>query len=338
MVFVPRDHFLWDFWFAPRAPGEPYHLFYLRAPRSLPDPEMRHGQAHVGHAVSHDLVEWEERPEAFAPSAAGQWDDRAIWTGSIMAHEGRYYWFYTAINQRDRVQRIGLATSDDLESWERHPDNPLLEADARWYRKVPAGGEDFEAWRDPWVVRDEQRGGWVMFVTASRNTGPADECGVIGAARSDDLISWHVLPPVAAPGTFADMEVPQSLRIGDRWFLLFCTAKPAARHRERDPAANSWGGTHYVVADDLLGPYELAPGPPLVADPFATFYAGRTVEAPDGSLVFLAWRQHDGIGRRGAFVGGLSNPAPVTVESDGRLRVDATQLWPNEQSKAKIML
>ena len=330
MVFVPKDHFLWDFWFAPRAPGEPYHLFYLRAPRSLPDPELRHGQAHIGHAVSDDLISWQELPEAFAPAAEGQWDDRAIWTGSIILHEDRYYWFYTAINRRDRVQRIGLATSDNLDDWERHPDNPLIEADPRWYEKVPAGSEAFEAWRDPWVVPDEERGGWAMFVTASGNTGPADERGVIGAACSDDLIHWVALPPVSAPGAFAEMEVPQSLRIGNRWLLLFCSAKPAAAVQARNPDARAWKGTHHVVADDLLGPYDLPPQPTLVADPFATFYAGRTVESPDGPLVFLAWRQHDGVDRRGTFIGGLSNPASVSIASDGRLMIDATQLWPSD--------
>ncbi len=332
MVFVPRDHFLWDFWFAPRQPGEPYHLFYLRAPRSLPDPELRHGQAHVGHAVSTDLVTWQELPEAFAPGPEGQWDDRAIWTGSIIMHEGRYYWYYTAINQRDRVQRIGLAMSDDLDRWERHPANPLLEADPRWYEKVAADSGAFEAWRDPWVIPHSQGDGWLMFVTASSNDGPADERGVIGAARSSDLIHWEALPPVAAPGAFAEMEVPQSLRVDDRWLLLFCTTKHAARRLQRGSSSNAdyWAGTHYVVADDVLGPYHLLPGPPLVADPFATYYAGRTVEAPDGSLVFLAWRQHDGVGKRGTFLGGLSNPAPLAIEPDGRLTVDAAALWPSE--------
>lgn len=169
-----------------------------------------------------------------------------------------------------------------------------------------------------------------MFVTARSNSGPADERGVIGAARSDDLIHWEALPPVSAPGAFAEMEVPQSLRVDDRWLLLFCSARPAAAVQQRTPTARTWKGTHHVIADDLLGPYELPAKPTLVADPFATFYAGRTVEAPDGSLVFLAWRQHDGVGRRGAFVGGLSNPAPVTIEADGRARIDATQLWPRD--------
>ncbi len=328
MVFVPADHFLWDFWLAPREPEEPYHLFYLRAPRSLPAPELRHWQAHVGLAVSTDLVDWVERPEVFAPGHTGQWDDRAIWTGSILKHDGRFYWFYTALCHRDGVQRIGLAVSDDLERWERHPSNPLIEADPRWYEKAAPGSDALEAWRDPWVVADPDRGGWIMFVTARANRGPVDERGVIGAARSSDLVHWEALPPVAAPLAFEELEVPQSVRVGNRWLLLFCSARPSARHRASDPEVNMWGGTHYLVADDLLGPYELAPSPPLLADSVATFYAGRIVEGPEGDVVFLAWSQYAGANGQGGFLGGLSNPAPVIISPDGLLSVDRAALWP----------
>ena len=60
-----------------------------------------------------------------------------------MRHDGRRHLFYTGISRADgvAVQRIGVATSDDLISWERG--ELLLEADPRWY--------DREHWRDPWV-------------------------------------------------------------------------------------------------------------------------------------------------------------------------------------------
>ena len=62
MVLLLPNRLIWDFWFAPRKPGEPYHVFYLQAPRNLPDPEQRHLIASVGHAVSSDLINWIERP------------------------------------------------------------------------------------------------------------------------------------------------------------------------------------------------------------------------------------------------------------------------------------
>lgn len=324
MVFIPDDHLLWDFWFAPRAAGEPFHLFYLRAPRSLPDPEMRHRQAEVGHAVSEDLVHWTVRPVALRHGPAGCWDDQAIWTGSIIRHEGRYYWFYTAIRHADRAQRIGLALSDDLDTWHRYEGNPIVEADPRWYEKAPERGE---ACRDPWVVRDPDGDGWLMYFTASANDGDADGRGVIGLARSRDLVHWEQAPPVAGPAGFGELEVPQLLHLGDHFQLLFCTASPSARRRAEVGDAAHWGGTHYFLGPSPTGPFTLAPTPPLVADRNATFYAGRVVKGPDGAPVFLAWHNK----QDGRFIGGLSNPAPVTVSTSGQLHVDTSELWPSNR-------
>lgn len=323
MVFIPGDHLLWDFWFAPRDTGEPYHLFYLRAPRSLPDPEMRHGQAEAGHAISDDLVHWTALPVALRHGTAGSWDDKAIWTGSIIRHGDRYYWFYTAIRHTDRVQRIGLALSDDLVTWRRHADNPLVEADPRWYEKAPHRGE---ACRDPWVVRDPAGDSWLMYFTTSAKDGEADGRGVIGLARSHDLIHWEQEPPVAGPAGFAELEVPQLLHLGDRYQLLFCSATPSSERLATLGDAARWGGTHYFEGPSATGPFTLAPMPPLAADRVATFYAGRVVDGPGGRPVFLAWRR----ARNGRFVGGLSNPAPVTVTEAGHLHAETNALWPSD--------
>ena len=54
------------------------------------------------------------------------------------------------------IQRIGMATSTDLSHWERHPANPLIEADQRWYEKLDLTCWYEEACRDPWVVYDAE--------------------------------------------------------------------------------------------------------------------------------------------------------------------------------------
>ena len=43
--------------------------------------------------------------------------------------------FYTGTSSAEGglVQRIGLATSSDLITWTKHPDNPVMVADSRWY-------------------------------------------------------------------------------------------------------------------------------------------------------------------------------------------------------------
>jgi beta-fructofuranosidase len=58
----------------------------------------------------------------------------AIWTGNVINHRGRWHMLDTGISTAERglVQRIGLAVSDDLLQWVKHPANPVLLADPRW--------------------------------------------------------------------------------------------------------------------------------------------------------------------------------------------------------------
>ena len=81
------DHWLWDFWFA--RDGEEVHIFYLQAPRSLGDPDLRHRNATIGHAVSRDGRDWSVLPDALGPGPEGTFDDLATWTGSVVRHDGR---------------------------------------------------------------------------------------------------------------------------------------------------------------------------------------------------------------------------------------------------------
>src|SRR3954447_3130941 len=156
-MFTPTDHYLWDFWFAPRESGEPFDMFYLSAPRNLPDPEDRHLRARIRHAVSEDLVNWTPLGVAFEPGSIGGWDDLATWTGSVIRQNEQWWLFYSGVESltRGRIQRIGAAISEDLQRWTRPTHAPLLEAGGPHYvtsENAVRGGADF---RDPWVMRDE---------------------------------------------------------------------------------------------------------------------------------------------------------------------------------------
>lgn len=61
------DHWVWDSWVA--DDGENYHLFFLRAARSLRDPARRHYRASIGHAVSPNLRTWRVLPDALVAKA-----------------------------------------------------------------------------------------------------------------------------------------------------------------------------------------------------------------------------------------------------------------------------
>src|SRR4051794_25604454 len=168
-------HWVWDFWFA--CDGDEVHVFYLQAPRALGDPELRHVNATIGHAVSRDLRGWRVLPDALGAGEPGAFDDLATWTGSVLRHDGRWRMYYSGISRADggQVQRIGSAVSDDLVRWQR--EGVLLEADARWY--------DREHWRDPWVAWDAARERFDMVVCAKRGGH-----GIVGHASSPDGLAW----------------------------------------------------------------------------------------------------------------------------------------------------
>jgi beta-fructofuranosidase len=321
------DRWVWDFWFA--DDGDDRHVFYLQAPRSLGDPELRHRHATIGHAVSRDLRSWTVLPDALHAGPAGAFDDRATWTGSVIAHGDRWWMFYTGISHADggRVQRIGAATSPDLRTWTRHPGNPLVTADDRWYERLDPTVWHEESWRDPWMYADPRTGRFRMLITARAADGPADRRGVIGQALSDDLEHWEVTAPLVGPGAYGHLEVPQLVTLAGRWYLLY-SVYGWAHTAEARARGGVVSGTHHLVADSPDGPF-VAPagGHLLLADPVGTHYAGKIVTDPGGAPVFLAFAQYpptpDGAATAvpAPFIGALSDPMPVHVDRDGALRV-----------------
>lgn len=312
------DRWVWDFWVA--EDGVDRHCFYLQADRSLRDPDRRHWNVSIGHAVSQDLVCWEVLPDALAPGRPGSWDDFTTWTGSVIRHDGRWGLLYTGSCRAERglIQRIGLATSDDLVHWERWPSNPVLEADPAWYEELDLDVWHDQAWRDPWVFQYPGEPDFHAFVTARVRIGPPDGRGVIGHARSDDLVRWEVLPPVTEPGEFGQLEVPQLVALAGRRYLLFSSAAEThSERRRRRTGAPGTTGTYALVADASFESFRALSDEPLV-ECDDTLYGGKIVTGIDGSPQFLAFRAEDAAG---VFVGEVIDPLPVDVADDGRLVV-----------------
>ncbi|GAB3995128.1 hypothetical protein GCM10029992_11530 [Glycomyces albus] len=191
---------VWDFWIA--DDGDRYHLFFLKAPRALLDPDRRHWRATIGHATSTDLTTWTEHADAVIPDDSPAFDDLATWTGSVVrGDDGMWRMFYTAVSRAEDglEQRISSVVSEDLFTWRRESDRQVLEPDTRWYETAATRQWPDQAWRDPWVFRDQD--GWHMLITARANRGASDDRGVIGHATSPDLLDWTVQPrcPSRAP-------------------------------------------------------------------------------------------------------------------------------------------
>ena len=320
MTLRLADKWVWDFWLIQEQ--DEHHIFYLQAPRALEQPELRHHHASIGHAVSHDLRTWRVLPDALGPGAEGSWDDLATWTGSVLEHDGRWYMLYTGISRHEQglIQRIGLAVSDDLVSWVKHYGNPVLEADPRWYDLLDRSRWRDLSWRDPWLFRHPEDGSVHCLVTARSPLGAPDAAGVVGHARSLDLVEWEVLPPLTAPGEFAQVEVPQLVRVDGRYALLIsCQAEDHSQERVERLGSPGETGTFVFASGEMFGPY-LPPGGPIATPdgPLGTLYAGKLLERRSGGWAFMAFR---GDGDRD-FLGELIDPLPVTSEAEGQLVVE----------------
>jgi hypothetical protein len=313
-VLCLPDAWSWDFWLADT--GTEYHLFFLRASRALLDPERRHLRAGIGHAVSTDLTDWALLPDALVADDGPAFDDLATWTGSIVAKpEGGWAMFYTGVSKAEQglVQRVGRADSADLISWRRVPGDGPLSADPRWYETLEQGSWRDESWRDPWVFADPDGDGWHMLLTARARTGPAGGRGVVGHARSADLASWQVQPPLSVPSGFGQVEVTQSVLVEGRPVLLFSCLAPELAADRRNPGVT--GGVWSAPGASLSGPFDLAAATALTDE---ALYSGRLVRRRDGSWALLAFHNLE---PDGSFRGGISDPIPVRLAADATVEI-----------------
>lgn len=151
-----------------------YHLFFQHHPGG-----MTMGSMHWGHAVSKDLVTWEELPIALVPdehgmifsgSAVVDWNNT---TGFFEDKPGLVAVFTHHLEMPEGtppVQSQSLAYSkDNGRTWTKYEGNPVLEHDT------------FIDFRDPKVFWNQEASRWVMIVA----------CGqTVCLYHSPDLIHW----------------------------------------------------------------------------------------------------------------------------------------------------
>ncbi len=331
MALKLDDKWVWDLWLAPEKVDGKWHIYFLQAPRTLVDPDLRHASATVGHAVSADLMDWDYLGTTLEPGPIGAWDDRATWTGSIIKSDtGLWHMFYTGTNKTTEngfVQRIGVATSTDLHNWTKQ-EGFVTEADARWYERIaqvesekksgqPSRYE--EAWRDPWVFKDQATGEWIMLITARSNVGAYDARGTIGIARSKDLITWTVCEPLNVESEFGHYEVPQLFEsIDGELVISFCLASNNHASTRLDRGERAWTGNGIMRSSSLNGVWKVE-SEPFLEDPH---YAAR-LNNQDEHLLAIAWLNFGGKD----FQGYIDNPIDVTeaFENNYSLRIKSEE-------------
>lgn len=293
--------------------GEIHHAFYLSAPRSLGDPELRHRNPTIGHAISRDLRDWKVVEDALVPSEDQAFDSWTTWTGSVVKGDDGFWWmFYTGTTRDDGgdIQRIGAAKSQDLMTWEKISSVAPIEADPKYYELLDYSKWHDQAWRDPWVFRHDD-GKWHMLITARVSDDSLDtrDRGTLGHAVSSDMVKWDVQPPlISGASGFGQLEVFQVEEIDGQAVLLWCCGPDELSQESRERFGGQ-GGMFSVVGESLLGPFDTSKS---VRFDHPSIYAARIVKH-EGAWYMIGFRNHES----GQFIGELTDPIPVRLVGNG---------------------
>ena len=182
-----------------------YHLFYQYYPH-----DILWGPMHWGHAVSTDLVHWENLPIALAPDENG-----TVFSGSVVVDhrndsglfsggEGLVAFYTGHIDRPGQhpIEHQCLAYSEDCgRTWKKYEGNPILSA--------PETPDAYD-FRDPKVFWHEESGKWVMFLGG----------GFYRVYNSSDLIHWDLTSESYIHEEFPDFAlVPVENSDDKKWVL-----------------------------------------------------------------------------------------------------------------------
>jgi len=253
MIYSPEKSWLWDCWIVPYE--KKYYLFHLSI---RPEHIGKSGWDGISLAISDDLVHFKEYGEVIAKR------DDAIWMGTGMVQKiGDDFIMNFSEECPAGVQNIYFAKSKDLLHWER-VEGTTCTPDGINYMNSPNDlSQGYPRWDSLGIVDalKDTKPPYYAFLTASaKKVKHMNKNGGLGLLTSDDGLNWRCLPN-AFPDTdfFPQFEVPEHVEINGRHYVTFCTSSYLS-HRF-DPKSNDMsGGTFYVTADNLLGPYRLPDG------------------------------------------------------------------------------
>ena len=287
-------------------------MFYL-SKRNDDPPRLPRCELH--HSASRDLLHWRPLPPALLPGQPGEPDDDGIGGCAVVFSDGTYHMFYAGTNP----QVIYHAESHDLVEWRKDdPLTPVIVPDPRWYmaHDAPVANPYLElAWRDPFIVYDEEQQHYAMITTARLNQGPLLERGCVSRTVSKDLETWTVEPPLYAPAIGTALEVAEIFKLEGRYYLFFCHGETnTVRYR----VAERIGGPYRRPTDDILLPnYMYAPRSAMVnGNRYLLPWAADRLDGRDENQAAVDYSK--GIGGTGFAWGGvLGTPQHIRATGDG---------------------
>jgi len=231
-----------------------YHLFFQHNPQGT-----QWGHMSWGHAISKDLLTWEELPVAIAED-----EDGGIFSGSAVSDGDDLVAIYTRNTETNQSQCIARS-KDNGRTFAKYKDNPVLD-------------ENKKDFRDPKVFKYKNE--WIMTVAQPHEHQ-------VSFYSSPDLISWKHLsnfgPAAATGGVWECPDLfPLQFEDQDLWVLIVSL----------NPGGLYGSGTQYFIGDfdgSTFAP-RYSTEEPRWLDYGKDYYAGVTFNnEPTGKRILLGW-------------------------------------------------
>ena len=284
-----------------------YHLFYQCFPYSA-----HWGRMHWGHAVSKDLVNWEEKGIALFPSKT---DDRSgCFSGSAIEYKDKMYIYYTGVNYTEEdPENINccindtftaaqlMITSEDGIKFDNITDKktviPPIED-----KKIG----DKNHTRDPKVWRGKDA--WYMVLGST-----VDKNGRLLFYKSSDLKTWQYLNYCEKDGFGWMWECPDFFEIDGKGVTIF---SPMGFFNDRN-GYDSVAVCMLSSFDENTGKIELSENYQLF-DYGIDLYAPQSTTDKDGNRVVIAWARMPEavITEKGEWCGMMCIPRIVDVKNN----------------------
>ena len=284
-----------------------YHLFYQCFPYSA-----HWGRMHWGHAVSKDLVNWDEKGIALFPSKT---DDRSgCFSGSAIEYKDKMYIYYTGVNYTEEdPENINccindtftaaqlMITSEDGMKFDNITDKktviPPIED-----KKIG----DKNHTRDPKVWRGKDA--WYMVLGST-----VDKNGRLLFYKSSDLKTWQYLNYCEKDGFGWMWECPDFFEIDGKGVTIF---SPMGFFND--------GNGYDSVAVCMLSSFDENTGKMELSENYQLFDYGIDLYAPqsttdkDGNRVVIAWARMPEaiITEKGEWCGMMCIPRIVDVKNN----------------------
>ena len=244
--------------------GGYYHIFYQHAREAI-----RPWKEPIswGHSRTKDFLTFEELPDALIPGDCGVYDSFGCWSGTACEKDGRLYLYYASVKllpSGDDVQTISVAYSDDGISFEKCPDNPIID-------RFPADGcRDF---RDPAVMLDGEN---AFMAIASANE--AHTVGRLLLYKSRDMLKWDYLGILAEYPGCKYCECPSFLNLGGGKYLLACSVEE-----------NGSGNKHFYIQTGTFDGRNFVPELRGEPQKGPDQYAGQVFCDKRGRIMLVSW-------------------------------------------------